>query len=162
MDKISTIYKIYEEEKMKVLLVKDVKSLGKAGEIKEVKDGYGQNFLIAKGLAKLATPEVVENWKAGQERMAKELKDTLARLEAEKITLEASEIKIEKQSAPVGIKGSVGNADISAAILEQLSIKLDKKHINLKKALKSTGLHEVDAKLGHGIHATLKVSVVAV
>jgi len=147
---------------MKVLLIKDVKALGKAGEIKEVKDGYGQNFLIGKGLAKLATPDVVEHWKAEQERMAQELKDELARFEAEKITLEANEIKIEKQSAPVGIKGSVGNADISNAIAEQLNVELDKKHINLKKALKSTGIHEVDAKLGHGIHATLKVNVVAV
>ena len=147
---------------MKVLLIKDVKALGLAGEIKDVKDGYGQNFLIGKGLAKLATPDVVENWKAEQKRIAKELKDELTRLEAEKITLEASEIKIEKQSAPVGIKGSVGNADISTAIAEQLNIELDKKNINLKKPIKSTGVHEVDTKLGHGIHATLKVNVVAV
>ena len=147
---------------MKVLLIKDVKALGKAGEIKEVKDGYGQNFLIGKGLAKLATPEIVENWKAEQARMAQELKDELSRLEAEKITLEASTIRIEKATAPVGIKGSVGNVDISKAIAEQLNIELDKKHINLKKALKSTGIHEVDAKLGHGIHAALKVEVVGV
>ncbi len=147
---------------MKVLLVKDVKTLGKAGEIKEVKDGYGQNFLINKGLAKLATPDVVEQWREEQARREQELKDELTRLEAEKITLEASEITIKKQSAPVGIKGSVGNADISAAIAEQLQIELDKKNINLKKPIKSTGLHEVDAKLGHGIHATLKVNVVAV
>ena len=147
---------------MKVLLIKEVKTLGKAGEIKEVKDGYGQNFLINKGLAKLATPEVVANWKAEQERMAKELADDLARLAEEKVKLEAVTIKIEKQSAPVGIKGSVGNADISAAIAEQLNIDLDKKHINLKKALKSTGIHEVDSKLGHGIHASLKVEIVGV
>jgi large subunit ribosomal protein L9 len=147
---------------MKVLLIKDVKALGKAGEIKEVKDGYGQNFLIGKGMAKLATPDVVENWKAEQERMAQELKDDLARLESEKTMLESATIKIEKQSAPVGIKGSVGNADISAAIKTQLDIDLDKKHINLKKALKSTGIHDVDAKLGHAIHATLKVEVVGV
>jgi len=147
---------------VKVLLIKDVKALGKAGEIKEVKDGYGQNFLIGKGLAKLATPEVVDNWKAEQARMAQELKDELTRLEAEKITLEASVIKIEKPTAPVGIQGSVGNADISAAIADQLNIELDKKHINLKKALKSTGIHEVDTKLGHGIHAALKVEVVGI
>ena len=147
---------------MKVLLIKDVKTLGKAGEIKEVKDGYGQNFLIGKGLAKLATPDVVEKWKSEQAAMAKNLKEELERLEAEKITLEAETVKIEKPLAPVGIKGSVGNADISKAIEEQLKITLDKKHINLKKALKSTGLHEVDAKLGHGIHAMLKVEVVGV
>ncbi len=144
---------------MKVLLIKDVKTLGKTGEIKEVKDGYGQNFLIAKGFAKLATPDVVEQWKAEQERIAQQLKDELERFEREKKQLEDAVIKIEKPIAPVGIKGSVGNADISKAIQEQLGIDLDKKHINLKKAIKSTGLHEVDAKLGHGIHATLKVQV---
>jgi len=147
---------------MKILLIKDVKTLGKAGEIKEVKDGYGQNFLIGKGLARLATPDVVENWKAEQAATAKNLKEELERLEAEKITLESVTVKIEKPLAPVGIKGSVGNADISKAIEEQLKIALDKKHINLKKALKSTGIHEVDAKLGQGIHAMLKVEVVGV
>jgi len=144
---------------MKVLLIKDVKTLGKIGEIKEVKDGYGQNFLISKGFAKLATPDVVANWKAEQERAAQQLKDDLERLTTEKKRFEETIIKIEKQNAPVGIKGSVGNADISQAIKEQMDIDLDKKHINLKKAIKSTGLHEVDAKLGHGIHATLKVQV---
>ncbi len=147
---------------MKVLLIKDVKALGKAGEIKEVKDGYGQNFLIGKGLAKLATPEVVEKWKSDKENAAKDLKDEMTRINAEKIILEATEIKIEKPVAPVGIQGSVGNGDISSAISEQLNIELDKKSINLKKALKSTGIHEVDAKLGHGIHATLKVHVIGV
>ena len=147
---------------MKVLLIKDVKALGLAGEIKEVKDGYGQNFLIGKGFARLATPDVVENWKAEQARMEKELKDDLARLEAEKITLEASAIKIEKRKAPVGIKGSVGNVDIAKAIEEQLNIHVEKKSINLKKALKSEGFHEVDIKLGHGIHANVNVEIVAV
>lgn len=147
---------------MKVLLIKDVKTLGKAGEIKDVKDGYGQNFLIGKGFARLATAEVIDIWKTEQARAEQELKDDLRRLEAEKISLEATVIKIEKPVAPVGIQGSVGNADIAKAIEEQLDIQLDKKHINLKKALKSTGIHEVDTKLGHGIHATLKVEVVGI
>ena len=54
---------------MKVLLIKDVKALGKTGEIKEVKPGYGQNFLIGKGFAKNATTEVVEEWKIEQENI---------------------------------------------------------------------------------------------
>ena len=76
---------------MKVLLIKDVKALGKAGEIKEVKDGYGNNFLIGKGLAKLATPAVMKQWEAG-ERAKKEaeaaeiakLNDAKAKLEGVK------------------------------------------------------------------------------
>ena len=147
---------------MKVLLIKDVKNVGKAGEIKEVKDGYGRNFLVAKGFAKIATPEVVEEFKAEQERRAKEEAEEIARLTKEKEILEANEIKVEKPAAPIGIRGSVTNADISKAIKEQLNIDLDKKHIDLKKAIKTEGLHTVDAKLGHGIHATLKVDIVAV
>ena len=147
---------------MKVLLIKDVKNVGKAGEIKEVKDGYGRNFLVAKGLAKIATPEVVAEFKAEQERRAKEEAKEIERLTKEKEQLESATIKVTKPAAPIGIRGSVTNADISKAIKEQLGIDLDKKHIDLKKALKSEGLHTVDAKLGHGIHASLKVDVVAV
>ena len=65
---------------MKVLLIKDVKGLGKAGEIKEVKDGYGNNFLIGKGFAKAATPDVLRQYEAAQKRKAEELKDELALL----------------------------------------------------------------------------------
>ncbi|HIO95834.1 MAG TPA: 50S ribosomal protein L9 [Campylobacterales bacterium] len=145
---------------MKVLLIKDVKSLGKKGEIKEVKDGYGQNFLIGKGMAKLATPDVVTNWKAEQERMAQELADELKQFTNEKAILEKATIIIKKKSAPVGIQGSVGKDEISKNIKEQLKIDLDKKSIELKKAIKSTGVHKVDAKLGHGIHAMLNIEVV--
>ncbi len=147
---------------MKVLLIKDVKSLGKTGEIKEVKDGYGHNFLVAKGFAKIATPQIVEAWKAEQERKAQEEAETLTRLKQEKEQLEAAVIRIEKPLAPVGIRGSVGNGDIAEAIQSQLGIEIDKKHIDLKKALKSTGIHDVTVKLGHAIHATLKVDVVGV
>ena len=147
---------------MKVLLIKDVKTLGKKGEIKEVKDGYGQNFLVNKGLAKIATPSVIEKWKEEEEAKAKHLKDELERLQKEKVVFESAVIKIEKPLAPVGIKGSVGNGDIAKAIKEQLNIEIDKKHIVLKKAFKSTGIHEVDAKLGHAIHATIKIEIVGV
>ena len=147
---------------MKVLLIKDVKTLGKIGEIKEVKDGYGQNFLIAKGFAKLATPEVVEAWKNEQAKIQKEEQAEIARLEAEKKVLESNVIKIEKPSAPIGIQGSVGNTDIANTIKTQCDIGLDKKSIHLDKAIKSTGMHEVDVKLGHGIHASIKVEVIGV
>ena len=147
---------------MKVLLIKDVKNVGKAGEIKEVKDGYGRNFLVAKGLAKGATPQVVEEWKAEQVRRAAEEAAEIERLNAEKAKIEAEEIRIEKPSAPIGIRGSVTNNDISHAIKEQLGFEVDKHKIDLKKPIKSEGLHTVDIKLGHGIHAAAKVNVVAV
>ncbi len=145
---------------MKVLLIKDVKNLGKKGDIKEVKDGYGQNFLIAKGMAKLATPKIVENWKAEQERLAKELADEIERFKKEKVILEAKKITIPKKLAPVGIQGSVKKDDIFNAIKEQLNITIDKRNIGLKKAIKSTGEFKIDIKLGHGIHADTIVEVI--
>ena len=140
-------------------MIKDVKSLGKKGEIKDVKDGYGQNFLIAKGFAKLATPDVVANWKAEQERIEKELKEEIERFNKEKKILEESQITITKKLAPVGIQGSVKKEDIAQAIKEQLNIEIDKKHIELKKPIKSTGVFTIDIKLGHGIHAFVKLEV---
>lgn len=145
---------------MKVLLIKDVKSLGKKGEIKDVKDGYGQNFLIGKGMAKLATPDVVENWKKEQAKMEQDLKDTLARLAKEEKALGSKNIIIKKKLAPVGIQGSVGKDDIAKAIKEQMDIEIDKKIVELKKALKTVGEHKVDIKLGHGIHAHITVEIV--
>ncbi len=147
---------------MKVLLIKDVKNVGKAGEIKEVKDGYGRNFLVAKGLAKIATPEVVEEWKAEQKRRAEEEAAEIERLNSEKAKIESMEIRIEKPAAPIGIRGSVTNNDIAQAIKEQLGFEIDKHKIELKKPLKSEGLHTVDIKLGHGIHAAAKVNVAAI
>ena len=55
---------------MRVLLIKDVKGLGKAGEVKEVKDGYGNNFLVGKGYAKVATDAVLRQWEASKRAKA--------------------------------------------------------------------------------------------
>ena len=148
---------------MKVLLIKDVKSLGKAGEVKEVKDGYGKNFLIGKGFAKHATPEVLEEFKAEQE--------ILAAIEAKEIAT-ATEISEKLNTTTLTIKhkiggnghliGSVTNKEISESIKTQLSIEIDKKNISLKSKIKSEGIFEADCKLGHGIHGILKVEIVGV
>jgi large subunit ribosomal protein L9 len=147
---------------MKVLLIKDVKSLGKAGEVKEVKDGYGQNFLIKKGLAKLATPEVLKEYEEQKAKEEAALKAEIEKLNNYKEQIEAKTLRIERPKAPIGIKGSVTNACIADELKKQWDIEIDKKSINLKKPIKTEGLHNVDIKLGHGIHATLKAEVVGV
>ena len=146
---------------MKVLLTKDVKSLGKAGEIKEVADGYGKNFLIGKGLALHATTEVLNRWKSEQKRAAeneaKEIataKELAEKLNATKLTLK------HKVGANGHLIGSVTNKEIAESLEDQFSIMLDKKNISLDKKIKSVGIYEVDCKLGHAIHATLKVDII--
>jgi large subunit ribosomal protein L9 len=146
---------------MKVLLIKDVKSLGKAGELKEVADGYGKNFLIGKGLALHATTEVLNRYNAEQKKLAEnEAKEIAAAKDlAEKINSTKLTIK-HKIGANGHLIGSVTNKEISESLEQQFSIMIDKKHISLDKKFKTVGIYEVDCKLGHGIHATLKVDII--
>ncbi len=145
---------------MKVLLIKDVKSLGNAGEVKEVKPGYGQNFLIKKGFAKPATPEIIAEHEAEIKRKAEEEAAEIARLKEMAEKLDKIEIIITKKLGQNGhLFGAVTKDEIAHALKEQHDIEIDKKHITDKTAIKTVGEHDVDLKLGHGIHATLHVDV---
>jgi len=145
---------------MKVLLIKDVKSLGKIGEIKEVKDGYGKNFLIAKGFAKHATDEVIKEWEEEQARI---------KAQEEKLKAELTQIAQKLEDKKVIIKHKIGNNgslfgaitkdEIANALLDQHKIEIDKKHIELKNKIKATGNYEIDVKLGFGIHGIINLEV---
>ncbi len=146
---------------MKVLLIKDVKSLGKAGEVKEVKDGYGKNFLIGKGFAKHATTDVLEEHeKAEKRKVAKEASEIKDLKQLAEI-LEKIEIVITKKLGQNGhLFGAITKEEVIEALINQHNIKLDKKHITDRVAIKTVGEHDLDFKLGHGLHATLHVDVV--
>jgi len=145
---------------MKVLLIKDVKSLGKAGEVKEVKDGYGQNFLIKKGFAKHATPEILAQHAQDEKIAAENLAKEIADLKELAKKLDKLEIIITKKLGQNGhLFGSITKDDVANALLEQHNIEIDKKHITDKVAIKTVGEHDLDLKLGHAIHATLHVDV---
>ena len=145
---------------MKVLLLKDVKGLGLKGEIKEVKDGYGNNFIIKKGFGKLATNTVIKQWEAEQRKKAE-----IKRIEKEKL-LNLKE-KIDKIT--ISIKRKVGNNgalfgaitkdEVTKELKAQKKIEIDKKWLDMKN-IKSTGIYEIDVKLGYGIHSTLKVDII--
>ncbi|MFA6190880.1 MAG: 50S ribosomal protein L9 [Sulfurimonas sp.] len=145
---------------MKVLLIKDVKSLGKAGEVKEVKDGYGKNFLIGKGFAKHATAEILAQHKEEEIQNAKALEEEIALLKVLAVKLDKAEIVITKKLGQNGhLFGSITKEEVALALIEQHKIDIDKKHITDKLAIKTVGEHDLDLKLGHGIHATLHVDV---
>lgn len=145
---------------MKVLLIKDVKSLGKAGEVKEVKDGYGKNFLIGKGFAKHATAEILAQHKEEEILSAKALEEEIALLKVLATKLDKAEIIITKKLGQNGhLFGSITKEEVAHALFEQHKIDIDKKHITDKLAIKTVGEHDLDFKLGHGIHATLHVDV---
>jgi len=145
---------------MKVLLIKDVKSLGKRGDVKEVKDGYGKNFLIAKGFARHATPEILEQHAQEELIVAQNLEKEVNVLKEIAKKLDKAEIVITKKLGKNGhLFGSVTKEEIAQALKEQHGIEIDKKHINEKSAIKTVGEHDLDFKLGHGLHATLHVDV---
>lgn len=146
---------------MKVLLIKDVKSLGKAGEVKEVKDGYGKNFLIGKGFAKHATTDVLNKYKADQKRAAEKKAEEIKLATELKEKLNSTKLTIKHKSGANGhLIGSVTNKEISEALKEQFAIEIDKKNIVLEAKIKSLGIFNVDCKLGNAVTATLKVDVI--
>lgn len=145
---------------MKVLLTKDVKGVGKAGEIKEVADGYGKNFLIGKGLALAATNEVLKKFESDQRKKAAHEAAEIERLNALKAKLADLKVLIRKKLGDTGhLFGSVTKDEIAHALMEQHGIEIDKKELDAKHGIKTTGLHDLDLKLGHGIHATLHVEI---
>jgi large subunit ribosomal protein L9 len=145
---------------MKVLLTKDVKGVGKAGEIKEVADGYGKNFLIGKGLALAATHEVLKKYESDQKKKAAQDAAEIERLTGIKTQLADIKVIITKKLGNTGhLFGSVTKEEIADALQAQHGIEIDKKELDAKHGIKTTGLHELDLKLGHGIHATLHVEI---
>ncbi len=145
---------------MKVLLIKDVKSLGKKGEVKEVKDGYGKNFLIGKGFAKHATDEIIAQHKEEEAQKAADLAADIALQKESAKKLENLRVIITKKMGNNGhLFGAITKEEVAIALKEQHSIEIDKKHITDKKAIKTVGEHNLDLKLGHGIHAVLHVDV---
>ncbi len=136
--------------------------MGKKGEIKEVKEGYGQNFLVGKGFALKATDEVIAQWEKEQAEAKRAEEEEIARVkEIEKKLAEVTVILHKKLGANGSLYGAVTKDEIAHALQEQHGIEIDKKHIELEKnVIKGTGNYDIAAKLGHGIHAKLSLSVV--
>jgi large subunit ribosomal protein L9 len=146
---------------MQVLLIKDVKGLGKSGEIKEVKDGYGQNFLIGKGFALKATNEVLKRFESQKRKEAKIEAEEIEVANEYKTLLNDIVVKIEHKVGANGVLiGSITKDEIAHTLENKHNITLNKKNINLKAKIKSVGLYEIDVKLGHAIHGTIKLDVI--
>ncbi|MBZ7987334.1 50S ribosomal protein L9 [Campylobacter canadensis] len=146
---------------MKVLLIKDVKGLGKAGEVKEVKDGYGQNFLIGKGFAKLASTEVLRKHASDLKKKEEQNRYELELMNKLKESLSDKTVIVKKQIGANGhLFGGVTKDEISNALKEQFHLEVDKKCIQELNA-KELGIFNVTAKLGHGINAEFKIEIKA-
>jgi large subunit ribosomal protein L9 len=145
---------------VKVLLTQDVKGLGKAGEVKEVKEGYGNNFLIGKGLAKAATPSVMAQYNAELKKKAEEDAAELARLKELAAKLEKAQVTIAKKAGVNGhLFGAITKDEIAHAFAEA-GLEFDKKAVEIDNPIKEIGCHEISIKLGHSLHPKTKLEIV--
>jgi len=147
---------------MKLLLRADVDGVGKRGDLVEVADGYGRNYLVPKGLAIRATPGVEAQ--AAAMRRARDLRDAADRGAAEEIakTLVPTVITVQARAGAEGrLFGSVTTADVVEAVAAQTGITLDRKHLHLDEPIKTLGTHTVTAKLHADVQFAITVEVVA-
>ena len=145
---------------MIVILMKDVKGSGKAGDVVKVSDGYARNMLLPKGLAKEATEGNIRSLEKQKAIAAEKLEEQKAAAKEMAAKLEKITLKIESKGGDSGkLFGSITSKDIAAALEKQQGMKIDKKKIEMKTPIKQAGETEVTLKLFTEISAQLKVSV---
>ncbi len=147
---------------MKVILKADVKGVGKKDEVINASDGYARNFLFPKNLAVEANAENMSKLKAKQDSNA--FKKSQEKEEAEKIADKLSKIllKIRVKSGTNGkIFGGVSSKEIAENLEKQYQIKIDKKKIDLKDAIKTLGIFEIEIKLFEGVTGKIRVDVIS-
>lgn len=147
---------------MKVILKEDIKGVGKKDEVINASDGYARNFLFPKNLAVEANAENMSKLKAKQNSNA--FKKSQEKEEAQKIADKLSKIllKIKVKAGTNGkIFGGVSSKEIVENLERQYQIKVDKKKIDLKDAIKTLGVFTVDIKLFEGIIGKIKIDVIS-
>ena len=145
---------------MKVMLTKDVANVGAAGEIKDVADGYGRNFLIPRKLAVVA--------RRGVEAEARRIRDAASRREAKERD-EAQELaeQIGNKTVVVRLRagsedkvfGAITNEDIAVALRQQQQVEIDRRKIELKEPIKQLGEHVVPLRLHREVEAHINLIV---
>ena len=145
---------------MKVVLLQDVKTLGKRGELVTVSDGYARNFLFPRGLAKEANAQAMNELK-NAEQSKKYKKDTeIAAAREAKAALEGSKFVIKAKAGESGkLFGSITAKEIAAEIKRQRSLDIDKRRIVLKSDIKNVGEYEAEIKLYTAITAMVTIVV---
>ena len=145
---------------MKVILLEDVKSLGKKGDIVTVNDGYARNCLLSKKLGVEATNKSLNDLKLQKANQAKIAQEQLEEAQALAQQIEAGKIEVAIKVGEGGRTfGSVSSKEIGIAVKEQMGYDIDKKKIQLKDTIKTVGTHIVPIKLHQKVTATLKVIV---
>jgi large subunit ribosomal protein L9 len=145
---------------MKVVLRADVENVGKKGDIVDVADGFGRNYLIPRGQALLASKGVEAQ--AASMRRARDVRDAADRESAETVarTLVPAVIRISARAGADGrLFGSVTTVDIATAVEAQTGVQLDRRKLHLDEPVRSLGVHEVPVKLHSDVEFRLTLEV---
>lgn len=145
---------------MKVILLEDVKTVGKKGEVVNVNDGYARNVLFRKNQGLEATPKNLNDLRLKQANADRKAAEYLVECQELAKKIEAGKIEVSIKFGEGGKAfGSVSSKEISEEATKQMSIEIDKKKIQLKDALKTKGTHEVPVKIHPKVTAQLKVII---
>lgn len=145
---------------MKVIFLKDVPNVAKAGQLKDVNEGYARNFLIPKKMAVMATEGALNDFSAKMEARAKSEAQEEAENRRVAGEIEGKEVFIEAKSGGKDrLYGAVTAADIAAALEEATGIAVDKRKIKVSSNIRQVGTYNVDIKLAKDITPVIKVTV---
>lgn len=145
---------------MKVILLQDVKALGKKGELVNVNDGYARNFILPKKLGVEANSKNLNDLKLQKAHEEKRAQEILEEAKELGVKIAAAQVTVKIKTGEGGkIFGSVSSKEIAQAAKEQLSLEIDKKKMNLPSPIKSLGTHMVPVKLHPKVTVELKVVV---
>lgn len=145
---------------MKVILLEDVKALGKKGEIVNVNDGYARNFILPKKLGLEANTKNLNDLKLQNANEEKKAKEILEAAQAFAKELESKAVVIKMKAGEGGrVFGSVSSKEIATAFKEQCDVDIDKKKIQLTDTIKAFGTYDVPVRLHQKVTGTLKVKV---
>ena len=146
---------------MKVILLEDVKALGKKGQVVEVSDGYAKNFILKKKLGLEATGANMNDLKLQKARDEKVAQQQLDAAKEQAALLEEKSVTLSIKAGEGGKAfGSVSSKEIAAAYKEQCNMEIDKQKIQLPESIKTFGMHEVPVKLHPQVTGKLHVKVV--
>lgn len=146
---------------MKLILTQEVRSLGAPGDVVEVADGYGRNYLIPRGLARPATPGALKQ--VDTIRRTRELREVADRDKAEELAnqLGSLKIRIPAKAGDTGrLFGQVTPAAVAEAIAKAGGPKIDKRRLHFEGPVKSLGAHQVSLRVHPEVEATLSIEIV--
>ncbi len=145
---------------MRVILLEDVSGLGSAGEIKEVADGYGRNFLIPKGLAEFASPASLKRVEEQSQAIARRREVAETELASLADTLDGAEVVVKAKVGAQGrLYGAVTSSDIAEGLQRVVGQEIDKRKIELEEPIHQLGEYQVMVRLSKDLTPSIKVVV---